>query len=170
MSVWRDEPGCSPTRSTACAREATAVARSAAATFPRRDVEHSLASRHACLAKRWVSASMPGPRRQRLWHVVAGCESNSGCEAEASANAGLFSCQLPPLGLGLLEPVRHPHLAVHRRRGCEMLLRLLALARAPVEFAEAEVAVRDEGTHAKFGSERHRLMVVAFLCLGVGQI
>jgi hypothetical protein len=28
-----------------------------------------------------------------------------------------------------------------------MLLRLLALARAPVELAEAEVAVGDEGAH-----------------------
>src|SRR5262249_15827909 len=50
--------------------------------------------------------------------------------------------------LRLLLPVRHPHLAVHRRRGGEMRLRLLALARAPVELAEAEVAVGDEGAHA----------------------
>jgi predicted O-methyltransferase YrrM len=39
-----------------------------------------------------------------------------------------------------------PHLAVHLRRGGEMLLRLLALARAPVEPAEAEVAVGDVRT------------------------
>jgi hypothetical protein len=32
-----------------------------------------------------------------------------------------------------------------------MLLRLLALARAPVELAEAEVAVGDEGAHAELG-------------------
>mgnify|MGYP003694201217 CR=1 FL=1 len=43
--------------------------------------------------------------------------------------------------LRLLSQNRHPHLAVHRRRGGEVLLRLLALARAPVELAEAEVAV-----------------------------
>src|SRR5262245_56839207 len=36
---------------------------------------------------------------------------------------------------------------VHRRRGGEMLLRLLALAGAPVELPEAEVAVGDEGAH-----------------------
>src|SRR5262245_61805204 len=42
--------------------------------------------------------------------------------------------------LRLLQPVRHPHLAVHRRRGGEVFLRLLALARAPIELAEAEVA------------------------------
>src|SRR5215470_16020835 len=57
------------------------------------------------------------------------------------------SRQLSRLRLRLLQPVRHPHLAVHRRRGGEVLLRLLALARAPVELAEAEVAVGDEGAH-----------------------
>src|SRR5262249_33506166 len=51
--------------------------------------------------------------------------------------------------LSLLQPVRHPHLAVHRRRGDEVLLRLPALARAPVELAEAEVAVGDEGALAE---------------------
>src|SRR2546427_4468948 len=52
----------------------------------------------------------------------------------------------------LLQPVRHPHLAVHRRRGGEVLPRLLAFAGAPVELAEAEVAVSDEGAHADFTS------------------
>jgi hypothetical protein len=47
--------------------------------------------------------------------------------------------------LGLLHPVRHPHLAVHRRRYAEVLLRQLAFARAPVELAEAEVAVGYSG-------------------------
>src|SRR5262249_47438673 len=60
----------------------------------------------------------------------------------------------------LLHPVRHPHLSIHRRRGGEMLLRLLALARAPVELAEAEVAVGDEGAHAELDGERYRLAVV----------
>jgi hypothetical protein len=49
------------------------------------------------------------------------------------------------LCLRLLQPVRHPHLAIHRRRGSEMLLRLLTLARAPGELAEAEVAVSNQG-------------------------
>jgi hypothetical protein len=40
----------------------------------------------------------------------------------------------------LLQPELHAHLALHRRRGGEMLVRLLALARAPVELAEAQVA------------------------------
>src|SRR5262245_12813295 len=35
------------------------------------------------------------------------------------------------------QPVRHPQLSVHGRRGGEMRQRLLALARAPGELAEA---------------------------------
>ena len=42
-----------------------------------------------------------------------------------------------------------------------MLLRLLALARAPVELAEAEVAVGDEGAHPELLGERERVTVVA---------
>src|SRR5262245_2778061 len=53
----------------------------------------------------------------------------------------VLSPELRHLRLCLLKPVPHPHLAVHRRRGGEMLLRRLALARAPKEPAEAEVAV-----------------------------
>src|SRR4029434_4496253 len=68
--------------------------------------------------------------------------------------------------LCLLQPVRHPHLAVHRRCGGEVLLRLLALARAPVELAEAEVTVGDERAHAPRLGERPRLAVVAFSVLG----
>src|SRR5262245_20981814 len=66
----------------------------------------------------------------------------------------------------LLQPVRHAHLAVHRRRGGEMLLRLLALARAAVELAEAEVAVGDEGAHGEVTSECQCLAVVDFRVLG----
>src|SRR5262249_12928471 len=66
-----------------------------------------------------------------------------------------------------LQPVRHPHLAVHRRRGGEMLLRLLALARAPVELAEAEVAVRDEGAHAARLGECQGIAVVGLAAVGV---
>src|SRR5262245_8736443 len=41
-----------------------------------------------------------------------------------------------------------------------MLLRLLALARAPVELAEAKVAVGDEGAQAEFLGESERIIVV----------
>ena len=46
--------------------------------------------------------------------------------------------------LGLLQPETHVHLAVHRRRGAELLLGLLALAGTPVQLAEAEMAVGGE--------------------------
>jgi len=39
------------------------------------------------------------------------------------------------LGLRLLQPIRHTHLAIHRRRGGEVLLRRLALACAPEDLA-----------------------------------
>ena len=46
-------------------------------------------------------------------------------------------------------------------------MRLLALARAPVELAEAEVAVGDEGAHATRLGERQRLAVVGLAALGI---
>ena len=46
-------------------------------------------------------------------------------------------------------------------------LRLLALARAPVELAEAEVAVGDERAHAARLGERQRLAVVGLAALGI---
>jgi hypothetical protein len=55
----------------------------------------------------------------------------------------LFS--LLNLGLCLLQPVPHAHLAIHRRRGRKVLVRLLTLSRAAAELAEAEVAVADDG-------------------------
>ena len=42
-----------------------------------------------------------------------------------------------------------------------MLLRLLALASAPVELAEAEVAVGDERAHPELLGERERVTVMA---------
>jgi hypothetical protein len=56
---------------------------------------------------------------------------------------------------------------VHRRRGGEVLLRLLVLLRAPVELGEAEVAVGDEGAHLAWLSERQSLKIVAFATRGV---
>src|SRR5262249_9067776 len=62
--------------------------------------------------------------------------------------------------LRLLQPVGHAHLAVHRRRDGELLVRVLAPACAPVELAEAQMAVGDEGTHAEFLRQGHGLAVV----------
>jgi hypothetical protein len=41
-----------------------------------------------------------------------------------------------------------------------MVTTLVLLARAPVELAEAEVAVGDERAHAEFCSQRHGLKVL----------
>jgi hypothetical protein len=46
------------------------------------------------------------------------------------------------LPLRLLEPEPHFHLGVQRRRGGEVLSRLIALSRSPVQLAEAEVDAR----------------------------
>src|SRR2546426_5570263 len=78
-----------------------------------------------------------------------------------------WSGQIPHLRLRLLQPEPHVHVAVHRRRGGEVLLGLLALARAPGELAEAEVAVRDERAHAARLGEGQRLAVVGLAALGV---
>src|SRR5262245_56596948 len=70
------------------------------------------------------------------------------------------SCEAMQLRFRLLQPEAHVHLAVHRRRCGEVVARLFALARALVERAETEVAVRDEGAHvARFG-ERERTTVM----------
>jgi len=42
-----------------------------------------------------------------------------------------------------------------------VLASLVHLARAPIELAEPEVAVGDEGTHLEFGGERQRLSMAA---------
>src|SRR5262245_41380696 len=70
--------------------------------------------------------------------------------------------QLAQLRFRLLKPVGHAHFAVHRDRGGEVLLGLLAIAPAAVRFAEAEVAVSYLRTHAAGLSEGQRLAVVTF--------
>src|SRR5262249_42489623 len=79
--------------------------------------------------------------------------------ASASSTAGhVNSGRFRHLPLRLLQPVRHPHLAVHRRRGGEMLLRLFALARAPGELAEAEAAVGRFGTDPQLRRQSESLL------------
>src|SRR5438067_8640121 len=71
------------------------------------------------------------------------------------------SRQQTHLRLNLLEPVRHAHVAVHRRRRRDVLPGLLALAGAPVEPAQPKVAVGDEGAHAELLGEGQRVTGVA---------
>src|SRR5262249_13799033 len=85
------------------------------------------------------------------------------CPAMVSSLCSIDSTESLELRLRLLQPVRHPHLAVHRRRGGQVLLRLLALARARVELAEAQVAVGDFGAHLEL-----RCQCSSFFKTGVG--
>src|SRR5262249_21256727 len=77
------------------------------------------------------------------------------CPAGSADNASAEPLQLR---FCLLQIEPHVHLAVHRRRLGEMLPCLLTLARAPVELAEAEVAVGDEGAHLEHARESERLL------------
>src|SRR5260370_6458205 len=61
------------------------------------------------------------------------------------------------LDLRLLQPESLVHRAVHGGRRRDVLLRLLESARAPVELAEAQMAVGDKGPHAALLGERQRV-------------
>ena len=65
------------------------------------------------------------------------------------------------LGLCLLQPEAHVHIAVQRYCGGEVLADLLLLLCTLIELAKAEVAVGDERAHPKPLGERERLTVVA---------
>ena len=94
-----------------------------------------------------VTAS--APRTLRIWHPSTRDISRTERSFSQSGHRCTFRgtsalSKFVNLLLGLLQSVRHVHLAVHRGRRGEVLLRLLTFARAPVELAEAEVAVGDE--------------------------
>src|SRR5262249_36154307 len=72
--------------------------------------------------------------------------------------------------LRLLDPVCHLHLAVHRRRGREVLSDLLMLAGTAGGRARSKGAGSGGGEHTEVGGERQRLMVVAFGRFGVAHI
>ena len=59
---------------------------------------------------------------------------------------------------GLVQPVRHTHVVVHRRRGGEVLAGLLTLACPPIEPAKAEMAVGDFGAHPELHCQRESLL------------
>mgnify|MGYP003694654935 CR=1 FL=1 len=62
---------------------------------------------------------------------AAGLTSPPGTPVAYELRGGSTSCHAWSRRLRLLQPVRHAHVAVHRRRRRDVLLRLLALARAP---------------------------------------
>src|SRR5260370_1411210 len=80
------------------------------------------------------------------------------------------SRQLLDLRLRLLQPVRHIHPAVRRRRVREGFAGRPVFAGAPVKLAEAEVAVGDEGPHAAGLGQRQRLPIVGLAVLGIEPI
>jgi hypothetical protein len=67
----------------------------------------------------------------------------------------------------LFQPELHVHLAVHHRRGGEVLVNALGLAHLAEELAKAEVAVRDERAHAAGLGQPQRFAVVGLAALGV---
>jgi hypothetical protein len=70
------------------------------------------------------------------------------------------------LRLRLLKPKRHVHVAVHRRRGGEVVAGLIPFARAQVDLAETEVAVGDEGAHPEPLGDGQRLAIMSLAALG----
>src|SRR5260370_38127180 len=73
------------------------------------------------------------------------------------------------LGLRLLQPEAHVHIAVQRYCGGEVLADLLLLLCTLIELAKAEVAVGDERAHAERVGERQRLAVVACSFVGAAR-
>src|SRR5258708_35501802 len=74
------------------------------------------------------------------------------------------------LGLRLLQPEAHVHIAVQRYCGGKALADLLLLLCTLIELARAEVAVGDEGAHAARLGERQRLSVVGLAALGIESV
>src|SRR5262249_12520100 len=87
-----------------------------------------------------------------------------GCPAGTEGSA---SGEPSQLSLRLLQIEPHVHFAVHRGRGSEILARLLAFTRAPVELPEAEMAVGDKRAHAARLGEGQRLAVVGLAAFGI---
>ena len=82
----------------------------------------------------------------------------------ASAWIGLRTC------LRLLQPERHAHVAVHRRRRREMLVRGRPAVHAPMKPAEPEVAVRNERPHSAGLGERQCPLVGRLPARGIERV
>src|SRR5262249_33155092 len=74
------------------------------------------------------------------------------------------------LRLRLLQIKPHVHFVVQRGGDGEMLLCLLALARAPVESAEAEMAVGDERAHPELASKGQGVAIMLAGGLGLERV
>ena len=112
----------------------------------------------------------PG-RFKDFWRWTVGRAKPGGDIVQSNNDVGLESRTATTTAIALrfrlLQPVRHAHVAVHCRRRRDMLLRLLARARAQVDLAETEMAVGDEGAHAEPLGERQRLAIMSLAALGI---
>src|SRR2546422_6872104 len=126
---------------------------------------------------RWSGSCAPGAKRviwarrfvalssQRILKLMPGrnsCQPSSPMEMICDRGPVVVIVPCPfvlrergYLRLRLLQPEVHVHLAVHRRRGGEVLLGRYTLACAPVQFAEAEVAIRVVLVSERRPEERH---------------
>ena len=97
-----------------------------------------------CYLAMLIQISPDGARRaiDLCLHLLPRFEPRLACSGLPSSLE-----QFPQLWPGLLQPVRHAHLAIHRRCGDEVFSGLLVLARATVELTETMVTVGDAGPH-----------------------
>src|SRR5262245_21063574 len=107
---------------------------------------------------------MPGTRPRATLRTSSKSGDLRGSPFDSVCKASGELCQHC---FGLSKPVRHPHLAIHRRRDGEVLLRLLALVRGHVELAEGEEAVGDEGAHAPGCGEGECVDIMRLAAVGV---
>src|SRR5439155_12222146 len=112
-------------------------------------------------------------RASGLWNVRSSCFSNAGIvekpgtkNCDVRRNAAVPRRQQPS-SQPLLKPEIHAHLAVARRRGGQILPRVLRLADAVVELGQAEMTVCDERAHAVQLGECKRLPVVGCAAFGI---
>src|SRR2546428_130320 len=110
----------------------------------------------------WARRSLVATRTMR-----AGARTSALLMVEPSRWPTIRPSQAAQLLLRLLQPGPHVHRAVHRRGGRAVFAGVLPLACAPVELAEAEVAVGDERAHAELVGEGHGLPVGGFGLLGI---
>src|SRR6266536_522225 len=84
--------------------------------------------------------------------------------------AGSALPQLLQLRFRPFQPQSHSHLPHHCRRSSEMLFSLLSAPYPPIQFAQTNVAMRDEGAHSEFFSEGESLAIVSFSLPDIGRI
>ena len=70
--------------------------------------------------------------------------------------------RIPRLRLRLLQPERHAHLAVHRRRCPEMNVLGSMVSPAAMKLREAGMTMRDHRAQTELSGERQRIVVMLY--------